>query len=323
MKSFFCPAPWYNLSTDVTGSLRPCCRFLQPDRQSENKMPRMSENTIDKLWNGQEFKILRQRFINNEQPKECEWCWIEENNNVRSYRQNLSDWHKPWWDNIDFTREEAPPPTSFDFRLTNVCNMKCRICSPQSSSLFLQEQESRGKHFKDKTYWLQNKILHTDNHDIFLSWIPHIQNIEVTGGEPLLSPENKLMLKTIYEMDESSHISLTISSNGKIFDEQFNDMLSKYKKVILNLSIDDINNRFEYQRFPSNWNKVSENIKKYYQLSKKHSNIKIYLYCTVSNLNVFYLDEYIDHFEQYITENVVNLHSFGMLHYNDWYSIIN
>jgi hypothetical protein len=55
-------------------------------------------------------------------------------------------------------------------------------------------------------------------------------------------------------------------------------------------------------------------------MSKINSHIGIYLYCTISNLNVFYLKEYIWFFQGYVTDKIVN---FGMLHYNDWYSIKN
>ena len=94
VKSKFCPAPWYHLSTDTNGSLRPCCKFSQPQLQQKHKMPFMYEGRLDELWNSNNFKSLRQDFIDGKQPKECEICWNEENNNVRSYRENLIDWLK-------------------------------------------------------------------------------------------------------------------------------------------------------------------------------------------------------------------------------------
>ena len=52
----------------------------------------MYDGRLDELWNSKNFKSLRQDFIDGKQPKECEICWNEENNNVRSYRENLIDW---------------------------------------------------------------------------------------------------------------------------------------------------------------------------------------------------------------------------------------
>ena len=77
-KSSFCPAPWYHISTDVNGSIRPCCRYKQPlgsnnDGQEKYKMPWMYTDTLEKHWNGPEFKKLRKAFMNGEKPPECEW----------------------------------------------------------------------------------------------------------------------------------------------------------------------------------------------------------------------------------------------------------
>jgi organic radical activating enzyme len=317
----FCPAPWYHMSTDVNGSIRPCCKFSQPEKQTENKMPWMKDGTLDSLWNGKELKKLRQRFIDGELPKECEICWGEENVGVQSYRQNLIKWRKDSWENKDFTKTEATSPTSFDFKLTNVCNMKCRICSPQASSLFLKEQHQFfGSTFKHKDYWLSNKIFNTSNERVFLDWLPYIHELELTGGEPLLSPENRHMLQTIQKEGYANQIALTITTNGKIFDSKFNEILLSFRKVTISLSIDDIEKRFEFHRFPSKWPDILCNIKDYYNMSKENSHIGIYLYCTISSLNVFYLKEYIKFFKDYVADKIVN---FGMLHYNDWYSIKN
>ena len=70
MENNFCAAPWVAISTDVNGSLRPCCRFNQPHKQKEHVMPFMKDGTLNELWNGPEFKKLRQAFINGEKPRE-------------------------------------------------------------------------------------------------------------------------------------------------------------------------------------------------------------------------------------------------------------
>ena len=68
--SNFCYAPFISISTDVNGSIRPCCRYAQPDKQREYKMPNMKDGRIDKLFNGKEFQMLRQAFRDGKQPVE-------------------------------------------------------------------------------------------------------------------------------------------------------------------------------------------------------------------------------------------------------------
>ena len=319
VKSKFCPAPWYHLSTDTNGSLRPCCKFSQPQLHQKHKMPFMYEGRLDELWNSKNFKSLRQDFIDGKQPKECEICWNEENNNVRSYRENLIDWFKSSWEHCDFTNVEAPPPTSFDFKVTNLCNMKCRICGPTASSLFFEEAKSYMRLTYNEAYLKDNKITQTNNREIFLKWLPHIKRIEITGGEPLVSPENKEMIKLICDQGHADHIDLQVTTNGKLFIPKFNEYLKQFERVIISLSIDDITDRFEYHRYPSNWKKVKSNIDDYIKLDKDNHNIQTYLYCTVSNYNIFYLDEYCDYFS-YLPKNQYN---FGLLFYNDYWCIQN
>ena len=51
----------------------------------------------------------------------------------------------------------------------------------------------------------------------------------------------------------------------------------------------------------------------------KRDNIEVFIYCTVSNHNVYYLDEYVEYFS-YLNDNKYN---FGLLHHNDYWSIQN
>ena len=83
----FCYAPSISISTDVNGSIRPCCWYAQPDKQINHKMPNMKDGRIDKLYNGEEFKKLRDAFNNGEKPVECYRCWNEESSNMISNRQ--------------------------------------------------------------------------------------------------------------------------------------------------------------------------------------------------------------------------------------------
>ena len=85
--SKFCYAPFISISTDVNGSIRPCCRYAQPDKQIEYKMPNMKDGRIDELYNGEEFQKLRQAFNEGKMPAECYTCWNEESAGVPSFRQ--------------------------------------------------------------------------------------------------------------------------------------------------------------------------------------------------------------------------------------------
>ena len=70
LPSSFCVMPWVNMSTDVNGSLRPCCKFAQPNIANEYQLPNMKDGRIDVLWNDQGFQKLRQAFLDGKKPKD-------------------------------------------------------------------------------------------------------------------------------------------------------------------------------------------------------------------------------------------------------------
>src|SRR5688572_19702967 len=74
----------------------------------------------------------------------CRLCYQDEENGIRSYRQ----WANEYWLGASGSAEavarsversqsagfEAARPLSFDLRLGNLCNLKCRMCSAGFSS---------------------------------------------------------------------------------------------------------------------------------------------------------------------------------------------
>ncbi len=294
----FCSMPWINLSTDVTGSLRPCCKFAQPDTKNEFQLPNMKDGKLDELWNHIEFQRLRTAFLDGEKPKDCKACWDEEaadptNNNV-SYRQKFAKAHQ-LNDNLDFQPVIEQGPMALDLKLNNVCNLKCRICGPTASSTFTKEVENRFSIKLDGSeYWLQNKIIDTENESVFREWMPNIQHVEITGGEPMNSQENLKILELLSESGYASNISVLLNTNVSVLNKKIINSLIKFKKVRIHLSVDDLGKRIEYQRFPCVWSTIEDNLTKYKELHNEYPHIELVLFCTVSNLNIFYLNEYLE-----------------------------
>ena len=309
VESKFCPLPWFNITTDVNGSVRPCCRYAQHDEQVDQKMPWMQKGTIKSLWNGPEMKGLRRAFINGEQPADCSWCWKEEENNIKSYRQLYIDEYSDYYKSIDFTTDHSPNPIVFDLKLSNVCNLKCRMCGSTASSSILKEEKTY-KYFtdhdrKDHEYWLTNKILGTPNEKDFMEWLPSIVELQFTGGEPLVSPENKQLIKAISETEYAKNISIQLNTNATHFNTTFVEQLKKFKEIHLNASIDDIGPRIEYARHGCNWENLDKNLKRYNSVEE----IKLNIWATVNNYNIWYLDDLIN----YCEENNIEM-AFGALH---------
>ena len=321
----FCVMPWVNLSTDVNGSLRPCCKFAQPSPNNEYQLPFMYEDRIDILWNDDRYQKLRQAFLDGKRIKECHQCWEEEAAGIVSMRKSHN--RKYRIDTMEFLPFVHQGPVSYDLKLSNVCNLKCRICGPMASSTLFKEHKDRYgiQIVEDKSnwlykseYWLENKFFDTHNESVFIEWLKQAQHIEITGGEPMSSPENIKLLKTLNELDLLKNITFLMNTNSTILNEKVLQYITKFKYAQIFLSIDDIKERYEYQRYPANFEEVEENIKRYKDLQEQNKNIKVTIFTTVSNYNIFYLEEI------YKWASQTNLHfMFNILHYSSFNCIKN
>jgi sulfatase maturation enzyme AslB (radical SAM superfamily) len=294
----FCIAPWVAISTDVNGSLRPCCRFNQPHKQKEHVMPFMKDATLNELWNGPEFKKLRQAFINGEKPNECRQCWTEEKAGISSYRENMNSQldKYPHQKKRDFTSVTADAPFYIDLKLTNVCNMKCRMCGPMASSLI---QKENAKEYGDKgdAYWHQDKLIGTHNLESFMSWLPEIDWLCFTGGEPFVGKENRQLLQMIIDKGYSDKIDLHFNTNGMLMPDIIIKILNQFRDVSIAFSIDDIGERLEYHRHGAVWETIKNNV------AKVPDNMTKHIFTTINNYNIWYADEAYDELRK-LTNNI-------------------
>jgi radical SAM protein with 4Fe4S-binding SPASM domain len=305
----FCSAPWINMQLDTNGEIRPCCRYSQYDKQYKYKMPNIRDYNIEKIWNHKRMQNLRQAFIDGKQPDECVICWDEEEAGIQSFREKYNK-KIP----IDTTDIISDMPMMYDFKLNNICNLKCRMCGPQTSSLILKEKKKFNNDvFPVEKYWRSNKILNTKNEKIFFDNLHRVKELEFTGGEPFFSKENKNLITKIGKSEYAKNISIQITTNGMIYDKSRLDILNNFKFVNITISVDDIGLRLEYARKGAKWNLIQENI---YKFIKNYPNWAIYIYRTINNYNIWYLEE----FDRYALINNLNTVD-GFLHVSDELSI--
>lgn len=290
----FCSAPWVNISTDVNGSIRPCCRYAQPNSQTKYKMPWMRDGAIDELYNGPEMQALREAFLNGEQPEECNWCWNEEESGIQSFREMYNKQNYSYDLNYSL-------PQSLDLKLSNVCNLKCRMCSSTASSSIAKEKGELDP------YHLSNKIIATDNEKVlFEDILPDLKYLELTGGEPFYSPENKKIIENISKTKYAQNIDLKITTNAMFYNQKLMDVMKNFKRVIIALSVDDIGDRLEYQRKNANWKLIEKNI---LSMCNEYPNFDVSIYRTINIYNIYYLDE----LDNWALQNNIRV-SNGMLH---------
>jgi organic radical activating enzyme len=297
----FCLYPFRYLNIDPDGRGRPCCKYAVGESWKEDA--RLPNDNIKDLFNQQYIKNLKKEFLEGKKPKACKACWDEEDAGMMSMRQMDQYGGKEFPTTTWFKNILLESPTRIDFKLSSICNGKCRICSAFLSTKWLQEEEDIGLLGEEvlKSYRLNAKekfITNPENIEILKHWAPTIQEINFFGGEPLLQSEHNLILKTMVETGYTENIVLYYNTNGSIYDEKICNYWENFKKVELNYSIDDIGERFNYQRYPANYNDVMDNIKKYYKYTIPNERMleriigsKKYFYRFFSGGNSDWLDE--------------------------------
>lgn len=321
-----CLFPFSNLTINPTGSVAPCCKFdiYHPDKANTPlEQETLYTKNLEELFYQPAMESIRQDFLNGREPEGCRACWDEEAagiTSMRQHRENLARWnsHKEKY----ASRYEDPKIVSLDLKFSSLCNLKCRICGPYCSSTWLKESLDTGDYhehtIKIFSKYSERKFINKEeNFDIFKKLLPNLHILEFYGGEPLMQPEHGRIMSILesYPNVEDLKLELFYNTNGTIFDEKVVNVWNKMGLVELNISLDDIGDRFEYQRHPAKWLEVLENIKKF----KTHcnENVKINLYCTVSLYNIFYIDEFIKYNKDHLKLSL----RFNLLHWPEYMSI--
>ena len=293
----FCVLPWISLEASPIGTVRPCC--LADDEivdDAGNKFELLTAN-FSNIQNSSHMRSLRQQFLDGEKPQTCRKCWNEERSGRTSKRMHSLNRLKHVLPEGDWTAD-AKPLMFLDLKLGNICNLKCRICGSWSSSQFAVEElnQLQGDDKKNSFHyqmlrqgaWPKENLSFWDQIDHMLT---DIRYIEFTGGEPFMIEEHFEMLQGIVDRGIAHQVEIHYNTNGTHYPEAAKSIWKHFKTVEIAFSIDDIGERFEYQRTNAVWAEVCGNIDRFRDLKEQNSNIVLQICTTVNVFNVRYLGE--------------------------------
>ena len=311
----FCILPWVHSTHNQSGNFRLCCQASQhPLKDTTDSVQwNWGNSSLSDYWNSKAMKDIRLKMLSGEKLSQCTKCYIAEDAGKSSFRQYQND----MWDNGEFdeiiesstkdgTVDELP--VYFDLKLSNLCNLKCRMCEGTASSeihketLQLQQEfpEEVEKYPKLSTTRVKpgNNSAWVDNPrvwDELRDRLPYIRRIEATGGEPTLIQPLHDILHECVDKGYASNIGLSVITNLTNTKESFTDVIQKFKSTWLNGSTDGVGKVQEYIRFPSKWESIKKNMLKYANLEETLGTDKFgfSLICTVQLYNILYIDEFI------------------------------
>jgi len=278
----YCAAPFTHISIDPRGVLLPCCRYKKP-------LSNLDEERIDEGWNNQNFQDLRNQFLNGEKPEACSDCWHAEESGNQSLRSVINGWAR----NKKFDSAIVDEgPVYYEFKTTNVCNLKCRMCGSFNSSQIAKETES----IETRKHYLKHKLIGTHHEPIIYEWLKKADYILFAGGEPFVNEEIKKVMTYIDEQNLNAIRTLMVT-NGTYWNEKFVSQLKSLLDLDIRISLDDIYERNDYQREGSDFNIIEQNFIKF----SKNFYGKVTFNCTLNWYNIYHIDEFLEYADDFNT----------------------
>ena len=293
----FCVLPWISLEASPIGTVRPCCLADDEIVDDAGQKFKLSTANFRNIQNSSHMRTLRAQFLAGEKPQTCRKCWNEERSGRDSKRIHTLNRLKHMLPDQEWTTD-AKPLMFLDLKLGNICNLKCRICGPWSSSQFATEElnsmpraEQKSSHAyqmlragawprENEQFWQQIDSVLTD-----------IRYIEFTGGEPFMIAEHFDMLQGIVDRGIAHQVEIHYNTNGTHWPTRGPDIWRHFKTVEVAFSIDDVGARFEYQRTNANWAVVLDTITSFQYLQTQMPNLQLQCCSTVNIFNVRYIDQ--------------------------------
>lgn len=313
---YLCTAPWTHTYVSPQGERRLCCASREEsdfqkqylDSGEQNLDPKFSPISLKDHWNSEYMKDIRKRMMAGEAIPQCVVC-NENVLNLNTYRSYFVDTLFPHkiqdiLDTTDETGYTTMVPVSYDYRLSNLCNFKCRMCGDQLSSSWEAENKVNNRMQEDP--WLQpnnrrkitnfqKEVLEEElqaavDQDI-------IEEIYWVGGEPLMWERHWTIMDQLKDSKHKSNITIRYNTNlSRIDYKHYNlyDMLDGFKSMNICASIDGAGAIGEYIRTGIKWDEWLVNFKKGMWLIDEYGDDALAFDVTLTTPGLFGLKDLFD-----------------------------
>jgi MoaA/NifB/PqqE/SkfB family radical SAM enzyme len=239
--SNFCPAPWTDRFVRADGTLS-CCCFAKVDSESE-------------------IENLKDSFIKDIKDDRCQQCWEFENNNLKSLRQTK----------IELTGLMSPPKNETNTKeavntimcnVGSLCNAECIVCNGGTSSA-----RNEWAKIYDKKSYVSLEV--KNSKDIRFDEYPNLEMVTLLGGEPSIHPWVRTILSDLIASGRAKSIDINLTTNSSSLDDRLISQLSEFRDIFVTLSLDGVDDIFEYQRRPLKWDQIKQVADKWMEISFK------------------------------------------------------
>jgi len=270
--STLCMAPWTHTYLSPQTERRMCCASREPAQNFQQYIDTNAGSgkyipiTLEEHWNSDRMRSVRRRMLAGETLPECEVCndRLLNTDVYRSYFNNLFG-HKylQVLESTDETGLTTMQPVSWDYRFSNLCNFKCRMCGDMLSSSWESEQRQHDMvNWQDpKNNWMQPEIKQQigefQTTQIEAEFAAAVENHRVeevywVGGEPLMYEQHWRYMQRIIELGDGPNVYARYNTNLSRIDFRnsnlYRDILAHLRDWQICASIDGTGRIGEYIR---------------------------------------------------------------------------
>jgi hypothetical protein len=303
-----CMAPWTHTYLSPQTERRMCCASREPAQNFEQYIDTKSGTgqyipvTLDKHWNSDHMRSVRRRMMAGETLPECEVCndRLLNTDVYRSYfNQLFGHKYEAAMANTDATGYTTLQPVSWDYRFSNLCNFKCRMCGDMLSSAW--ESEQRQHNMIDwgnsKNAWMQPAIREqisqfqdTQIEAEFAQAVEQhrVEEIYWVGGEPLMYEQHWRYMQRIIELGDGPRVYARYNTNLSRIDYRgcnlYSDILAHVRDWQICASLDGTGPTGEYIRTGLDYSKWRDNFALGRDISQNRRQMRIDFTLTLPGL---------------------------------------
>lgn len=273
-----CSLPFVHVEANLQmNEIKPCCKITAPAAAASNE--------FKVTWFNNRFTELRTSMENSIPLRECKAC------NVPKEAFSYKNWKNQLYETIGILEnvDTSSPqlPKVFNFSLSNICNLACRMCGPISSSRlesFAGKSEILAAAFGDY------KFIPSYDLSKFSGSFKNTELVTIAGGEPMI---DKLALELVrmLKVEAKKLRAINFSTNLTRVNEAFLDAITDLGVISsISISFDGPKTIHEYIRYGCSWDVMMDNIAKIKQL---YPHFKYYANISINALNAGYMPELI------------------------------
>ena len=290
----FCMAPWTHTYISPQSERRMCCASREEHMMQRQYIDASNDKSTGKYkevgtiadykpisleehWNSEYMKDIRRKLMAGETIPQCAVC----NDSILSqstYRQWFTgflfkDKIEQAFAETDDDGHTTMPPISFDYRVSNLCNFKCRMCGEPLSSSWESEKRKHGLWSPEHQPFMvpenkaiidqfQKEVVEEEFWAAICSGV--VEEIYWVGGEPLMYDIHWRAMDRLASDNNLKKVHLRYNSNlsrvrfGKHY---LYDWLPQAKDWTMCASIDGTGKIGEFIRTGLKWDQWDQNFR--------------------------------------------------------------